>query len=259
MNDTGWDWRTLNDPTITFADTLNPGQANADYYDLSAFQKRGGKLITYHGLSDPLTPTGASIAYYERVLATMSNGRSTPSLDTAASTSVLDDFYRLFLVPGMSHCAWGGAHPWYFAGAGQPLPAGSSGYSVPGFEDSQHDIVLAVMAWVENGTAPASLMATEWQDRDVAQGVKVQRPVCPYPQQAKYQGGRMEEAGSWVCEEGSGVMVGYPDMVIAKADNASASVATPAVTAIGAGVLNSTAAVSTSFLCALLMVLVLVL
>ncbi|KAK5112173.1 hypothetical protein LTR85_011606 [Meristemomyces frigidus] len=220
MNNTNWDWHTLTASTVTLADSLDPGQANADLFDLSTYKSNGGKLLTYHGLSDPLIPTGGSIIYYEQVLAAMNGGSaSSMAQDTNASTSALDDFYRLFLVPGMAHCSRGNGYaPWYFAGGGQEAPANSSGYSVPGFEDAQHDIVLALMAWVENGTAPDSLIATGWHEQDAAQGVKMQRPLCPYPQQAKYVGGDETAASSWSCESGS--LVGFEAVTIAKEGSA---------------------------------------
>ena len=247
MNNTSWDWHTINDSVVTLADILNPGSANADDFDLSNFKTRGGKLITYHGLSDPLIPTGSSIYYYEQVLSTMSNGSSIPSQDRSTSTAALDDFYRMFLVPGMAHCSWDtGSHPRYFAGAGQPLPTGSSGHSVPGFEDPQHDIVLALMAWVENGTAPASLTATEWQNRNVAEGVTIQRPICPYPQQAKFQGGAAEDASSWVCASGSGSMVGYDNILIASKATTSSPVATKSAVSVSLVATNAAAPTSTS-------------
>ncbi len=59
--------------------------------DLSAFARRGGKLIQWHGWSDPAIPARASIAYHDAVAR-----RGDPSA-----------FYRLFLVPGMLHCEGG--------------------------------------------------------------------------------------------------------------------------------------------------------
>jgi feruloyl esterase len=215
FNSTKWDWHNLNASVVEMADSLDPGISNANSFDLSAFKNRGGKLITYHGLSDPLIPTGASISYYEQTLSTMSNGTMSPAQNPNASTAALDDFYRLFLIPGMFHCSNSdGYAPWYFAAASQKPPANSSGYSTPGFQDASHDIVLAMMAWVENGTAPDSLVATGWHNQDAEQGVKMQRPVCPYPQQAKFQNGETSEASSWSCEEGS--MVGFPEISVAQ-------------------------------------------
>ncbi len=87
--------------------------------DLSAFRARGGKLIQYHGWNDPAISPRYSLAYAAAL---------------RAKLGVTDDFYRLFMVPGMLHCG-GGASP---TGVNWLAP---------------------LVAWVENGTAPATLTA----------------------------------------------------------------------------------------------------
>jgi feruloyl esterase len=63
-------------------------------------------------------------------------------------------------------------------------------HGVPGYEDAPHDVVLAIMDWVENGKAPSQIIATKFKnDTDTSQGVLRQRPLCPYPQIARYKGG----------------------------------------------------------------------
>jgi len=62
--------------------------------DLSAFKAHGGKLIQYHGWNDPGISPGYSLEYRERL---------------AAKTTGLQDFYRLYMVPGMLHCSGGDA------------------------------------------------------------------------------------------------------------------------------------------------------
>ncbi|KAJ5737199.1 tannase and feruloyl esterase [Penicillium malachiteum] len=127
--------------TVELANKLNPGNATADKYDISAFQKRGGKFLHYHGLV--LKLQGIEV----------------------------DDFYRMFfLIPGMD---------------------------VPGYRDAKHDIILAMMSWVENGTAPDSIIATKWKNDTTATNVLRQRPICHYPYQAKYDGkGDPDEASN---------------------------------------------------------------
>jgi feruloyl esterase len=118
----------------------------------------------------------------------------------------VDSWFRYFEVPGMQHC-YGSPPtlnaPAYFAGANQAGDVlGPVAYSVPGFQDAAHDALLALMAWTENDTAPASIIATAWGGaggNDTTEVVR-QRPLCPYPQQARYLGnGSVNAASSWEC------------------------------------------------------------
>jgi feruloyl esterase len=133
---------------------------NAYDPDLSAFRRHGGKLIQYHGWADPAIPAGDSIEYFGRVQAQMG--------DTS-------DFYRLFLAPGMLHCA-GGAGPNVLA------------------------TLEAITAWVEDGKAPDQLIATKFNANSPAQGIERTRPLCPYPKLAKWSAkGDRDKAQSWSC------------------------------------------------------------
>lgn len=94
--------------------------------------------------------------------------------------------------------------PWYIAGANQAAELGSDVSGVPGFSDSRHDVILALMAWVENGTAPNDIIATVWTDEEIHDTVLRQRPICAYPKQAKYNGtGDANDADSWSCSDNS--------------------------------------------------------
>lgn len=90
--------------------------------------------------------------------------------------------------------------PWYFAGHNQAEVLSPSMHSVPGFEDAQHDILLALMDWVENGMAPNQIVATKWVNDSTYDQALRQRPVCKFPQQAHYIGGDANAAESWKCE-----------------------------------------------------------
>ena len=109
----------------------------------------------------------------------------------------MDDFYRFFSIAGMGHCAQSTYSPWYIAGASQPLTNVSHG--VPGFDDAKHNGLLALMRWVENGTAPDSLVATKYVDDNPSKGVYRQRTLCPFPKQAVYTSGNVSAASSWTC------------------------------------------------------------
>lgn len=62
--------------------------------DLSKFQSAGGKILTFHGESDQSIPTGSSAHFYESVRDIMC-----PNMKYNESTTSMDDWYSLFLVP----------------------------------------------------------------------------------------------------------------------------------------------------------------
>ena len=93
LNDPNWSFYDFNYTIMELADKLQPGNASANDFDLSPFQKRGGKLLHYHGLADALIPTGSSDYYYKNVYKTL-----------VPQGIELDSWYRYFLVPGMQHC-----------------------------------------------------------------------------------------------------------------------------------------------------------
>ncbi|KAF7927540.1 uncharacterized protein EAE98_005922 [Botrytis deweyae] len=195
-NFTADDW----DPEylVALSEALNPGNATADNFDLSPFYKKGSKIIHYHGMADNSIATASSVYFYEHVLRTLKS----QGID-------LDDFYRFFLVPGMEHCSGTPSTqnaPWYIGGTTQASVIGddSTGYwihSKPGFDNAQHDVLLALIDWVENDTAPTQVIATKWNDEATLDYVTNQRPICMYPQQAKYVGtGNTSVATNWECQ-----------------------------------------------------------
>ena len=94
------------------------------------------------------------------------------------------------MVPGMAHCASGpGASS--FGGAGQQIPP---------IRDAVHDVQTALEQWVEKGTAPSTIIASKFEGQDHSHA-KMTRPLCAYPQAAKYKGsGDTNDAGSFTCE-----------------------------------------------------------
>ena len=145
---------------------------NAINPDLSAFQRRGGKLILYHGWNDPAIPALNTVNYYQEVIAKM--GRS-----------AADSFTRLYMVPGMQHCG-GGPGPENF---GEALDAPST--------DPQHNIRITLENWVEKGTAPSSFIVSKQAS---ANSPEITRPLCPYPQSARYKGnGDPNQAENFTC------------------------------------------------------------
>lgn len=121
---------------------------------LSTFAGRGGKMIVYHGLSDQAMATGALTTWYDGL--------------TPRNATGPQDWARLFLIPGMTHC-----------GGGQST--------------DQFDMLSAIQNWVEKGQAP---------DRIVASGrafPEVTRPLCPFPKVARYDAGDVKDQRSFSC------------------------------------------------------------
>ncbi len=178
FDDPAWDFKTFSfDSGVRTADEKQERNLNATDPNLKAFRERGGKLILYHGWDDPAISALNTIDYYKSVSATVG------ARDTAA-------FVRLFMVPGMQHCD-GGPGPNSFGqlGLGTALP------------DPQHNMFVALEAWVENGVAPERIVAAKHvDDRSAAQGVKMTRPLCAYPLVAKYKGsGDTNDEANFIC------------------------------------------------------------
>jgi feruloyl esterase len=128
-------------------------QVHQENPDISAFVARGGKLLLWHGFNDPGPSPLSTIEYFEAVK------KSVP----ASSESI-----RLFLAPGVLHCG-GGSGP------------------------DRLDTLTALEQWVEQGKAPASMVATKARST-------LSRPLCAYPQVAKYRGsGDPNDAASFTC------------------------------------------------------------
>ncbi|KAJ1302703.1 hypothetical protein OPQ81_003018 [Rhizoctonia solani] len=165
------------------ADATDPGQTNAIDPNLSPFFKRGGKLMQYHGFADPLIPSGSSLWYYEHVRSYFKNAD-------------ISDRYRLFMLPGVSHCS-GGPGADAFGGPGQRSASqGSAGQSLS--FTPQYDMILATMNWVEKGVVPSSLIGAKYGSSG-AQSVVFTQLFCPYPQEAIYRGGDVNLASSYSC------------------------------------------------------------
>ncbi len=172
-----WDYHTFNFAEAgKLAESKTAATLNAIDPNLKPFRTRGGKLILYHGWDDPAIPAPNTIHYFESVRTRLGQRDS-------------ESFMRLFMAPGMSHCA-GGPGPNVFGQAG----AASS-------DDPEHNIYRALEQWVEKGVAPEQLIATRYKDeRNPTQGVKMTRPLCAYPKKAKYKGtGDPNDAASFIC------------------------------------------------------------
>ena len=138
--------------------------------DLSTLKNRGGKMIVFHGVADGVFSPMDTAHWMDRLQAHHGNSA--------------DAFARLFLIPGMNHCSGGPA-------------------------TDQFDMLAPLVAWVEQGKAPDSVTArvrgagANLVNPDLPAHWSPQRtrPLCPYPQVARYNGaGDLESASSFRCQ-----------------------------------------------------------
>lgn len=132
-------------------DAMNP--------DLKPFVARGGKLILYHGWNDPAIPALSTVNYFDSVLSAMGKESVEKSM-------------RLYMVPGMQHCTGGPG-------------ATSFGQFDFGPRDGEHNVFTALVEWVEKGRAPGTIIAAKL---DEGWKTVMTRPLCHYPEVAKYKG-----------------------------------------------------------------------
>jgi hypothetical protein len=140
-------------PVVTFSTSL----------DISKFKHHGGKIIWYHGLSDPGPPVLGTINYYNEMA-----GQNGGLRDA-------QEFSRLYLVPNMGHCSGGPS-------------------------TDQFDLLTPLVNWVEKGQAPQSVVASG--SNFLTTPTKRSRPLCPYPQEARYvgaAGGDLADANNYKC------------------------------------------------------------
>lgn len=139
---------------------------NATDPNLKPFKDRGGKLMIVHGWGDGADPAMLSVRYYENVVSVM-------------GADAVTQFFRLYMIPGVHHNASEGPGPTAFPGP----------------------MLRALERWVENNTAPQTVVATKYKtDGEPSSGIMRTRPLCPYPQVARYRGfGSIDAAASFVC------------------------------------------------------------
>lgn len=144
-----------------------------DTSNLSTLRQRGGKLMLYHGTADAVFSYNDTVSWMDKVKTDFNDASS---------------WTKLYPVPGMGHCSGG--------------PAAD-----------QFDMIDPLVNWVENGVAPASVQAKARgtgtntiaalinAEVPATWAVNRTRPLCPYPQVARYNGtGDTENASSFTCK-----------------------------------------------------------
>ena len=158
----------INGTTAVFAESSMSLMTPPNPSDLSTLRDRGAKLIVFHGTADPVFSYNDTIAWYKAL--------------TGANNGDASTFARVFNIPGMTHTQGGPS-------------------------TDQFDLVTALVAWVEKGQVPDTVIATvrtAAQNPDLASaGIPAgrTRPLCAYPKFAKYKGtGSVDDAASFSCQ-----------------------------------------------------------
>jgi feruloyl esterase len=186
FKDPQWDWRKFDwSNDIAAMDERIAATFDANSTDLARFRTHG-KILMFMGWQDPVGAAPEAINYYEGIVARSAAG--TP----AARHADTQTFLRLYMVPGMAHCR---------LGPGATFFSSQMRRSMPAVEDARHDMVQALHRWVERGTPPEAVIATHFNKPDSPdRTIAFQRPICVYPQKARYQGGPQQSAASFRCE-----------------------------------------------------------
>ena len=140
---------TIPDATVALLYAQRREASAEDPYQLMSFLNKGGKVIWYHGGSDPLITPFRSTWFYDQLAALMGGYDRT------------QDSVRLFIEPGMGHCG-GGVSP------------------------NSFDTLQALDKWVTKGVAPEGILATSPTTTLPSSGRTM--PLCKFPEEASYSG-----------------------------------------------------------------------
>ena len=141
--------------------------------DLRSFKERGGKIIYYHGMADPNIQHYEATDYYQDVMNFFGKEET-------------KEFFRLYLVPGVNHCGRGGRGC---------FDIDLDPYGLP---ESTFDMLPALRDWVEDGIVPELI----GHHVDANKEVTKSRPLCSYPDMARYIGeGSIEDDENFICVE----------------------------------------------------------
>ncbi|KAI5481001.1 feruloyl esterase-like protein [Pseudohyphozyma bogoriensis] len=169
-NDSNWDVADISYQSVVLgATTVGDNNDSANNPNITEFVARGGKMIQFVGWQDQYLSPYASIHWHDEVDAWMSSH----------TNYTTEDYYRLFIIP-----------------VGQP-----DSYSVnpPPSNDPQHNILMSILDWYENGNAPEQYIGTSYYNNTVELGISYQMPVCRWPKTTVYVGGDRTKAESFEC------------------------------------------------------------
>ncbi|HOB32926.1 MAG TPA: tannase/feruloyl esterase family alpha/beta hydrolase [Verrucomicrobiota bacterium] len=134
--------------------------------DLSAFYRRGGKMIVTIGTDDTLASPGAQLDYFQSVIDKMGRDQ-------------VDAFARFYVLPQTGHGL-----------SGRSASINGDGKEVTPFEiPNRFDRIALITAWVERNEPPGKTVIVTAGGRSL--------PMCSYPNYPRYKGGPPESADSY--------------------------------------------------------------
>jgi hypothetical protein len=180
LYDPSWDAATFTACDAFYADQRNPSNIRTYPASLVRFQRRGGRLLAYHGQQDNQITSFNTPRFYHHLMRGM-----------RYAYADMDAFFRFFRVSGMNHCN-GGPGAWVL-GQGGGAPAAGIPF------DGAHNVLAAIVEWVEKGEPPESLTGTKFVDDDVEKGVAFERRHCLFPRRNTLVGEDATDPDSWEC------------------------------------------------------------
>ncbi|KAK8078223.1 hypothetical protein PG996_004393 [Apiospora saccharicola] len=182
LEDPAWDPAHYTTDDALLAGRKDPGGIRTWPSSLRSFEGRGGKIVTHHGQQDQQITSFNSLRFYDHLAGGM-----------GYTPAEMDRFYRLFRIPGMGHCG-GGPGAWVVGQAGSSAVGG-----IP--FDREHNVLAAVVDWVEKGVAPEALVGTKFVNDTVDDGIAYQHTHCKYPAKSTFKGGdrKATDVDSWEC------------------------------------------------------------
>lgn len=162
-----WDWKAFDVDTDWVIVSKKWEKYDTYNPDLNKFRRKGGKLIYYHGWADALCWPNPGVDYYEMV------AKRTGGINRAQG------FFKLYMVPGMNH-----------------LPGGRGVFESFSIRPVLFDMLVD---WVEKKKKPGPIIGQRPANPQRGWDA-ISRPVCPYPEVAKYKGdGNMGDAANFIC------------------------------------------------------------
>lgn len=148
-------------------DVTHFARLDTDDPDLSAFKRRGGKMLVWHGTHDEVIPVQGTMQYYDSVIEKM------------GGIEEVQSFYRLYIVPGNGHMS----------------PNGTSNPSANPPVIGPGEMYAMLVDWVEKGIVPGPIEIHSPSDEPVQRSLL----ICLYPAKIRYSGGDPNKASSYIC------------------------------------------------------------